>query len=159
MAGAGLAVLGIGVAIVALATESLPAITANRMITLVFCLMTVGIASRDVLLSGEINLNRIIGAICVYLLLGVIWAILYSFVETTWTGSFSGLDTNLGIAPAHQFLYFSFVTLTTLGYGDISPSGPVSGALAYLQAIFGQMYIAVLIAGLVGAWVAKATRD
>ncbi len=82
----------------------------------------------------------------------------YSFVEVAWASSFTGLNPDTNVMASYQFLYFSFVTLTTLGYGDISPSGPLAETLAYLPAVFGQMYIAVLIAGLVGGWVAKLPR-
>jgi hypothetical protein len=57
-----------------------------------------------------------------------------------------------------ELFYFSFVTMTTLGYGDISPVAPLARSLAYLQAVVGQMYIAILVAGLVSAHVAARTE-
>ena len=54
-----------------------------------------------------------------------------------------------------EWLYFSFVTMTTLGYGDIAPVSAIARVLAYMQAVFGQFYIAILVAGLVGAYISR----
>lgn len=115
---------------------------------LAFCTLSAGVALQDVF-SGyaTVSVNHITGAICIYMLFGVIWAILYQIVESLSPGSFKGLDAYEGGQP---LIYYSFVTLTTLGYGDISPLKPAARALAYLQAVFGQVYLAVLVAGLVG---------
>ncbi len=126
----------------------------NRAVILVFCLITVAIALRDVLFRGRVDANKLIGAICVYLLLGVIWALLYLIVETAAPGSFTGLDSFRRDARAQEFIYYSFVTLSTLGYGDISPVAPAALALAYLEAVFGQLYLTILVAGLVGMHIA-----
>jgi len=56
-----------------------------------------------------------------------------------------------------EWLYFSFVTMATLGYGDIAPVSAIARALAYIQAVFGQFYIAILVAGLVGAHITHRT--
>ena len=69
--------------------------------------------------------------------------------------SFSGFSPWSDRAWDSEWLYFSFVTMTTLGYGDILPVSATARSLAYLQAIFGQFYIAVLVAGLVSVYVSK----
>ena len=74
-------------------------------------------------------------------------------IEITIGSSFTGLSDSAALG--HQLFYFSFVTLTTLGYGDMTPAVPTTQALAYLEAIAGQMYIAILVAGLIGALVAR----
>jgi hypothetical protein len=73
-------------------------------------------------------------------------------------GSFGGLPPAAGGPHAHFLLtYFSFVTLTTVGYGDITPAGDTARALAMIEAVAGQFYLAVLIAELVGKRLAQAT--
>ncbi len=117
--------------------------------------LLVGIAHtiKQVALGSEVSLNRLVGAICVYLLLGVIWGLAYSILELAVPGSFAGFDAWRDRSLDSEWLYFSFVTMTTLGYGDLLPISATARALAYLQAVFGQFYIAVLVAGLVSAYI------
>ena len=91
----------------------------------------------------------------VYLLLGVIWAVSYSVLELAAPGSFGGFETWTSRGWDSEWLYFSFVTMTTLGYGDLLPVSATARAMAYLQAVFGQFYIAILVAGLVSVYIAR----
>jgi len=101
-----------------------------------------------------VSLETIYGAIVVYILIGLMWAFLYSLTEFIHPHSFT-FATELALDHKKSLFYFSFVTLTTLGYGDIAPlSGPAK-SLAMLEAIAGQMYIAVLIARLVGTHISQ----
>ena len=120
-----------------------------------FFLVAIIYTMREVLLGKAVSANRLVGAVCIYLLLGVLWALAYSFVELASPGSYSGIPGSPEIGWESNWLYFSFVTMTTLGYGDILPLTPTSRTLAYIQAVTGQFYIAVLVAGLVGAYIAK----
>jgi hypothetical protein len=101
----------------------------------------------------EISFDIIMGVICVYLVIGIIWADIYSLLETFQPGSFN-LPEGIEVKAAH-FVYFSYVTLTTLGYGDITPISNPARNLAVLEAMMGQLYLAVLIAGLVGKYIAE----
>ena len=92
---------------------------------------------------------------CIYLLLGVIWALVYVFINQVMPGSFSGRITGTVFNQLQDFLYYSFVTLTTLGYGDIVPVRAGARALATFEAIVGQFYIAILVAGLVAAYITR----
>lgn len=112
-----------------------------------------------VLLGNEISANRVVGAVTLYLLFGVLWAILYAIIEHTGSGSFNGVSEPVSKGWSSDWLYFSFVTMTTLGYGDITPVSATARALAYLQAVFGQFYIAILVAGLVSAYIARYNRE
>lgn len=96
-------------------------------------------------------------AICVYLLMGVLWSLAYSMTDLLIPGSFSypltPVDTDaMKIGGEHSItpLYFSFVTMTTLGYGDVVPVGAAARVLAIAQAMIGQIYLVVLVARLVG---------
>jgi voltage-gated potassium channel Kch len=101
-----------------------------------------------VLGEGRVDAERICAALCVYLLAGIAFGGLYAALESSAPGSLRGAPTfALGDA-----VYFSFVTLATLGYGDITPAASAARALAVLEAVFGQLYLAVLIARLVGLY-------
>jgi hypothetical protein len=118
-----------------------------------FLLVTITFTLRQVVVGTEINANRLVGAICVYLMLGVIWALAYSLVELATPGSFGGVAAGQDAGWDSEWLYFSFVTLTTLGYGDILPLSELARALAYMEAVTGQFYVAILVAGLVSAYI------
>ena len=107
----------------------------------------------------EVNRNRLTGAVCVYLMLGVIWAMCYTVLELIAPGSFTGFSPNSSAGWDSEWLYFSFVTMTTLGYGDILPATAIGQTLAYMQAVFGQFYVAMLVAGLVGAYISDRQRE
>lgn len=98
--------------------------------------------------AGPVNLHRIQGAIAAYLLLGIIWAYAYSLLAQLRPGAFSGAVAT--IDGPRGWLYYSFVTLTTMGYGDVLPLHPVARSLAILEAVVGPLYLAILVARLVG---------
>ena len=122
---------------------------------LVFLLLAIRYSVRQVFLEGEVDLNKIIGSVCIFLLLALLWAILYQFVEVLTPESFSNVTSAEGQVEFHKLIYFSFVTLTTLGYGDTTPTTPLSEALAVLEAVVGVFYIAILVAALVGDFMAR----
>jgi hypothetical protein len=101
----------------------------------------------QVLRAGPITPRRIQGAVAVYLLLGLLWAVLYEIVELLHPGSFSISAHRNADLP--QLGYFSFTTLTTLGFGDILPLSPIARSLVVLEALVGQLFPVILIARLV----------
>ena len=119
----------------------------------VFVLLATFNTFRQVAVGNDINPNRIVGAVCVYLLLGALWSIAYSIVEYAQPGSFKGLTELLPPLWSPDWLYYSFVTITTLGYGDITPLTQTARSLSFAEAIVGQFYIAVAVAGLVSAYI------
>ncbi len=146
-----LALLNFAVSGVAFSADSSMLFLIGRMIAFAFCLLSLLIVLGEVLFGDSVDANRVAGSVCVYLLLGLNWAFVYSFLHAIDPASFVGLPEN----PGQLFLsllYYSFVTLTTLGYGDISPATHVARALAYLQAVSGVMYVAILVASLVGSF-------
>lgn len=120
-------------------------------IALVFYATATYYAGRQVLSSHYVELNTIVGALAIYLLLGIAWASLYMIVLFFDPGAFKGIDTISREDSWPAILYFSFVTLATLGYGDITPTIPISRTLAYLEAIAGTFYLAIVVASLVSA--------
>jgi hypothetical protein len=107
-------------------------------------------AWRQVMFTGVIDGNKIIGAICIYILLGLVWAFGYLLVEAVFPNSFNGLDHKLWQHNLQELIYYSMVTLTTLGYGDITPNAPVARFMAYMESITGIFYTTVLVASLIG---------
>ena len=107
-------------------------------------------AARQALFTGEIELNTVVGTVAVYLLLGLIWSMLYLIALEYWPQGLKGIDYKDWRDNFGQVAYFSYVTMTTLGYGDISPTLPITQTMAYLQAITGTFYMAVVVASMVG---------
>jgi len=124
---------------------------ASILVLLFFLINSLILAIKHILFGPKIDANKIIGSVTIYLLLGIIWALLYGLVDVVIEGSFSGNLLNAGGSQFWDLIYFSFVTLTTLGYGDILPVNTYARTLAYLEAIVGQFYLAILVASLVGA--------
>jgi hypothetical protein len=106
----------------------------------------------------EITVDVIAGAVCVYLLIGLMWASFFTVLDILQPGSFK-IPENLGTDES-VFTYYSLVTLTTLGYGDISPITSQARALTVLEAITGPIYLAILVARLVAIHVSLSiVRD
>jgi hypothetical protein len=122
---------------------------------LVFFFLSCVIAVYDVLFGGVIDINRLVGAACIYLLSGSMWGIVYFLLSVVSPGSFVGITGETWSEQLNEFTYHSFVTLTTLGYGDITPAAPVARTLNYLEAVLGQLYLTVLVASLVGIHIAN----
>ena len=119
-------------------------------ILLCFFIWITWLALHQVLFTGAIDGNKIVGAICIYMLLGLIWALCYMFIAETVPDSFNGMSQSPWLENFATASYFSFVTITTLGYGDISPVLPLARFLVYMEAIVGVFYMAILVASLIG---------
>lgn len=108
----------------------------------------------------KVTANVIYATLCLYLVIGLFWGALYALLYEIIPGSYSGvLLDNAKINPIYIFNYFSMVTLTTLGYGDITPQTPGAGSLCQLEAIVGQFFIAVFVAWLVGQFVGAQRQE
>ena len=117
-------------------------------------LLIIGVALASVVAgavfaSGRVTHHRIIGAILVYLSIAVIFTALYTIIGLIVPNAFSGMSFEDNPALASKVIYFSFVTLTSTGYGDIYPLHPVARSLCNLETIIGQLYPATLLARLV----------
>ena len=122
----------------------------NLIVALLFYLFTTMLAFEALFTGEQIDLNMIMGSICVYILVGISWSIFYFFESVIHPGAFNGIVDDLGKQRFSEVLYYSYVTLSTLGYGDITPVTPIARTLAFLEALFGQFYIAILVASFVG---------
>lgn len=118
---------------------------------------------RNIIRRRTIRADDVVGSVCGYLLAGSAWAALYSVVDRLVPGSFSissSLTMQLdGWHSRHAlFDYISPVTLTTIGYGDMSPIRAPAVSLAWMEAVFGHFYIAVIVAQLVAAHLTQTLR-
>ncbi len=103
----------------------------------------------------EVTRDLIVGAAVVYLFMALMWTFIFVVVETLHPGSFN-LPEGQDIEATRQFVYYSFVTLTTLGYGDITPITSMARSLCILEAVIGQLYLVVQVAWLVGVHVSQS---
>lgn len=111
---------------------------------------------RQVFAAGRVTFRRIEGAIAAYLLIGLIFACLYDLLHGLVPAAFLHHGAPLrAVESVGSYLFFSFVTLTTTGYGDIVPVHPVARSLAMLEALTGQLYLAILLARLVSLEIAS----
>ncbi len=110
--------------------------------------------ARHALRSGPVDAERIAAALDAYLLAGLVFGVGYWVLEQTWPGSFG--PPGAGRLDLARAIYFSFVTLATLGYGDIVPASDTARGLAILEGVGGQMYLAVLVARLVSLYSRQA---
>ena len=118
----------------------------TALIYAIFLVMAIIEITKKLFSVRKVSTDTIVGGICVYILLGFLWALFYYLIYCFDKGAFS-LQAH-SINP--NLFYFSFTTLTTTGFGDIVPMDKVAMVLSSLEAIAGQMYLAVLIARLVG---------
>ena len=129
---------------------------------LLFMVYTLAVVMGSVLARGPVTRDKLAGAISAYLLLGLVFAIAGGLVEMFVPGSFRTPD-DLTLSPGgvteFAFIYFSFTTLTTLGYGDITPANHWSQTVAWVEAVVGQLFLAILIARLVGLHIYHSTSD
>jgi len=124
--------------------------------TLLSLLLFLVVVLGQTLRAGPITFHRIQGAVAAYLLLGILWAHAYALVAHLRPGAFAG-----PVSPAdgpRAFFYLSFVTLTTVGYGDVLPVHPAARSLAMLEAVTGPLYLAILVARLVSQAVAPDVK-
>ncbi len=157
--GIGLVLVVIVILFLGVLMEELKLYYVHLFILLCFYVWSIWLAAKQVLLSGAIDANKIVGAICIYLLMGLIWALMYLFLAQAIPGAFNGLDQLVWYDNFANVAYYSFVTLTTLGYGDISPVAPVARFLVYMEAVVGVFYMAILVASLIGIGISDSQKQ
>ncbi len=119
------------------------------MILLIFFIGSFASAAKQVLFVGDIDGNKIIGSLSLYLLLGLIWTVIYLLLLAMDPSAFSGVEAANWQQGFSRIAYYSFVTLTTLGYGDILPTNHVAEFFVYMEAIIGVFYMAIIVSSLI----------
>ena len=126
-------------------------------------MMTLKLVLLDVLKEGPVNVNKLCGAACVYLLLGILFSLFYLAAFYVDHGAFATTVQSVDMAKISSMdleqalSYFSIVTLSTLGYGNIVPISKLARTLSCFEAIMGQLYLTILVARLVGLHIASST--
>jgi hypothetical protein len=157
-------IVGVLLAIVMLASLWLQYFYSNKAILAIGMIagaLFIGVVITSILIfifrSEEINREIIYAAILLYLMAALMWAFVYTFLELIDPASF-----NIDLSRPQDYLlvfqYFSFVTLTTLGCGDITPVTEMAKAITVLEAVVGQLYLVVAVAWLVGMYVSKISK-
>jgi hypothetical protein len=116
---------------------------------LIFFIGAFATAAKQVLFVGDVDSNKIIGSLTLYILLGLIWATIYLIILLLDPQSFSGIETGNWQQIFSRVAYYSFVTLTTLGYGDILPTNHIAEFFVSMEAIVGVFYMAIIVASLI----------
>ncbi len=127
----------------------------SHLLGVAFLFLIVGATLTELFRAEEISVDIVLGTMAGYLLLGTAWAFIYSFISLVSPGAFSvGEELPVFVASNDSrlsvFIYYSFVTLTTVGFGDMTPVSQAARTLSWLEAVVGQLYIATLVAGIVG---------
>jgi voltage-gated potassium channel len=163
-------ILGIPTVLISLGSYLAPALFGEVALLLgnaceaIFFFCSAVLIVRSLFVPTELSSDSILGAICGYLFLGLGWAVLYSLLEHVQPGSFtlsealasSGKESR---PPGDILTYYSLVTLTTVGYGDVVPATPISRTCAWMEASSGQFYVAVVVAGLISMLVTKRSAS
>lgn len=121
---------------------------------------------RHILRTKSVTSDTLLGAICVYLLMCLLWTFVYALIEVMSPGSFSiegmGSETAMSFEDLYDkymaLFYYSFVTLTTLGFGDITPQTRIARSFTTLEAVAGQLYLTILVARLVGLHITQSGK-
>jgi len=116
---------------------------------LLFFIGSFSMAFRQVLFVGDIDGNKIVGSLTLYMLLGLIWATIYLLILVMDNQAFSGIEVGSWQQIFSRVAYYSFVTLTTLGYGDILPTNHIAEFFVYMEAIVGVFYMAIIVSSLI----------
>ena len=136
-----------------ISTYNYPLVLFSLIIYSLYLGLAAWLIMKEIFLASEVSLDTLFGGIAVYFLIGFIWTCFYAIVEILATNSFSQSFEPEGAYS--RMVYFSFTTLTTLGYGDIVPVNKFALVLANTEAIIGQMYPAIFIATLVGSYLSQ----
>jgi Ion channel len=126
-----------------------------------FFALAVGMVLRHLFERRAVSVDDILGSVCGYLMAALAWANVFALIEVLAPGSFLvTAPDQASLTQWHEreslFTYFSLTTLTTIGYGDVTPVAPLARSVAMLEGVFGQFYIAVVVAQLVGSKLAEA---
>jgi hypothetical protein len=140
--------LGIGVSIVIAFTQEMRAASAYlALTTLLLALATIGAIARRLWRHAEISVLTLLGALCIYVLLGMSFAFVFEAVGNLGSQPFFASQET---ATRSDYMYFSFITMATVGYGDLTPRVGLGRALAVTEGLFGQIYLVTAVAALVG---------
>jgi hypothetical protein len=141
------AVLGVGASILITITQARAASGYLAITGLLLTLVTMGAIVRRLWLHAEIGVISVLGALCIYVLLGLSFAFAFEAVGDLGSQPFFASQEG---GTRSDYVYFSFITMATVGYGDLTPEGGLGRALAVTEGLLGQIYLVTAVAALVG---------
>jgi hypothetical protein len=144
-----IAVLSTLLAVVSAISGGHPALDVASFLVLGLLLLSMAAVLQRVLTAGEVSSRMILGAISVYTSLGIFFTWAYGLIDRIEGGGFFGSGV---AAKGSDFVFFSYTTLTTTGYGDLVPVGKVGRMVSGLEMMIGQIFLVTLVAGLVSLW-------
>ncbi len=134
-----------------------------HLLRILFLSFIIYLLFRQIFSHETITFDSISASICIYLLLGALWAHIYTLLEVVTPGSIafstlaqSPLIQESALTRSYHMLYFSFVTLSTVGYGDVVPTTPTARMFASAEALIGQIYLLVMVSRLVGLQISQS---
>lgn len=138
--------------------ESVPLLTASAAVTLIYFIALTLVVMGHVFKEGPVTSARVQGAVAAYILVGVTWSLIYRLIvlQVPDAINLTRVATSQGVTSRESELtYFSFITLTTLGYGDVTPLHPMARIFVIIEALIGQLFPATLLARLVSQAVSE----
>jgi hypothetical protein len=133
----------------------------NAIISAIFLALLISVILVQVFREGPINLHRIAGSVALYMLIGLFFASIYAFLDFLNPNSFN-ISPNLNSRDPHivagNLIYYSFITLTSVGFGDILPVHPIAKTTTMLESMVGQLFPAILLARLVAMEIEASPR-
>lgn len=147
----GLAVLWLVISSIGIATQNELLYVVADLPFMAFCFVCVGAILRRIVTAKEVDFEVVCASVSAYFLIAITWAVSYDLIYVLWPESFSFVESSAEIDLSH-FIYFSLTTITTLGYGDITPVSVPVGIWATLEAVTGVFYMAILVARLVSVY-------
>jgi hypothetical protein len=145
----GLSILTIGLAAIAAVSDERTWLNFASVVQIALLAVAMGAVLHRVVTTAEVGSRTILGAISVYTALGILFTFLYGTIERIQAGAFfEGVPHPAG----NDFLFFSYTTLTTTGYGNLVPGGQPGRMLSGLEMMIGQIFLVTLVAGLVSLW-------
>ena len=159
-----LLLVGVVLSIAGTVTNNTPLFFIGNTCRVIFMAMVALTILSDLFRSRKVSGDTLAGAVCVYLLIAVIWGYFFLLIEVVVPGSFSFTQGHarmqLWISQEFfPFFYFSMVTITTVGYGDMSPVSSEAQTFATIEALIGQIYLTILVARLVGMYMVHQQSD
>ena len=139
-------VIGVGAAVLAIVSSESGAAGAVWIVNVVLVTAIVAVLGLGILDQGEVNRQSVTGAVCVYILIGMLFTFAYGAMAALGSGLFFAQGTD---GTTSVRMYFSYVTLATLGYGDYTPRGNLGHTVAIIEALVGQLYLVTVVALLV----------
>ena len=144
-----LALVAVILAVLAKLLDNIHLLGASSFVIVSLLLLAAGAILRAVVMETEVGFRTILGAISVYTILGLLFSFLYAAMDRVESTPFFGTGVSV---KGGDFLFFSFTTLTTTGYGNLVPAGQPGKMFAGLEMLMGQIFLVTLVAGLVSLW-------